>query len=170
MLDAIGATLRAAREARGWTLEEVEKTTHIRARYLAALEAGNLDSLPSLLQARGFLRNYAQHLGLKPDQVLSQLDEALKPARRSFLSFGSRSQADKDKMAAQAMASTSSSPESFGGRSVAPASPLAAVRRLRRILTPDILIAVVAVVVVIGFLAWGATRLVSTVFNPPAML
>ena len=46
MLDSLGATLRAAREARGWTLEEAEKATRIRARYLAALEAGQIDSLP----------------------------------------------------------------------------------------------------------------------------
>ena len=57
MFDTIGATLRAAREARGWTIEDVEKATHIRGRYLSALEAGEIEALPSPLQARGFLRN-----------------------------------------------------------------------------------------------------------------
>ena len=159
MLDAIGATLRAAREARGWTLEEVEKTTRIRAKYLAALEAGDIDALPSHLQARGFLRNYAQHLGLKPDQVLSQLDEALKPARRGFLpSFKPRSKSEARQPADSGI-------EPATAR--AAASPIASVRRLRRLFTPDILIAVAAIVVVIGFLVWGGIRLANTVLNPP---
>ncbi len=166
MLDAIGATLRAAREARGWTIEEVEKVTHIRARYLAALEAGNLEALPSPLQARGFLRNYAQHLGLKPEQVLSQLDEALKPARRGILPvFSSRARAEAGNGAAPA------DPSARAARTVAAASasPLAPVRRLRRLFTPDLIIAFGAIVIVIGFLAWGGVRLVNTVLNPPAV-
>lgn len=161
MLDAIGATLRAAREARGWTIEDVEKATRIRAKFLAALEAGEIDSLPSILQARGFLRNYAQHLGLNPDQALGQLDEALKPARRGFLpSFTSRG---KTETRAPASAAGAPAPAE---RAAAP-SPLAAVRRLRRIFTPDILIAVFAVLVVVGFFVWGGARLATTALNPP---
>lgn len=160
MLDALGATLRAAREARGWTIEEVEKATHIRARYLAALESGDIDSLPSALQARGFLRNYAQHLGLRPDQVLSQLDEALKPTRRGFLpTFAPRGESRKSGGTATLPA------EPHAGR--AASSPIASIRRLRRIFTPDIIIAFFAVVVVVGFLGWGGFRLANNVLNPP---
>ena len=52
----IGRTLREARERLGLTLEEVERNTHIRARHLAAIEKGELETLPSSVQARGFLR------------------------------------------------------------------------------------------------------------------
>jgi transcriptional regulator with XRE-family HTH domain len=162
MLESIGEMLRAAREARGWTLEEVERIVHIRAKYLAALEAGDLAALPSMLQARGFLRNYAQHLGLKPEQVLDQLDEALKPARRGLLaSFGSRDKGDNKKTADSRSTVTAT-------RTIVnnPTSPLAAIRRLRRLFTPDLIIAFVAILAVIGFLVWGGARLVSTVLNP----
>ncbi len=162
MLDAIGATLRAAREARGWTIEDVEKITRIRAKFLAALEAGEIDSLPSPLQARGFLRNYAQHLGLNPDQVLGQLDEALKPARRGLLpAFTSR-----DKTEGRAPAAPLSVAALSAERTAAPSPPFASIRRLRRIFTPDILIAFFAIVVVIGFFVWGGMRLAATVLNP----
>lgn len=158
MLDAIGDTLREAREARGWTVEEVERATHIRAKYLVALESGDIDALPSMLQARGFLRNYAQHLGLKPDQVLGQMDEALKPAKRGFMpSFkpGNKKAAAESTAAVTPRASTP--------------SPVAAARRARRFFTPDLIIAVVAVLAVVAFLVWGGSRLVNNFLNPPAV-
>lgn len=168
MLESIGEMLRAAREARGWTLDEVERVIHIRARYLAALEAGDLQAMPSMLQARGFLRNYAQHLGLKPDQVLEQLDEALKPAKRRLLSFGSRNRTENTR----ATVDTSTTPPAAAPGRVtvnSPSSPLAAARRLRRLFTPDLIIAFVAIVVVAGFLIWGGLRLANTVLNPSAI-
>jgi cytoskeleton protein RodZ len=164
MLDAIGDTLREARESRGWSIEEVEKITHIRGKYLIALEMGDIDSLPSMLQARGFLRNYAQHLGLKPDQVLREMDEALKPAKRGLMpSFRGRSKngshTDSDEQTTLAVAPRST-PKTTTSR-VAP------VRRLRRLFTPDLIIAVVAIVAVVGFLVWGGSRLVNNFLNPP---
>jgi cytoskeletal protein RodZ len=63
-LEAIGERLRAAREAKGWTLADVEAATHIRAAYLEALEEGWAGRLPAEVYLRGFLRAYADHLGL----------------------------------------------------------------------------------------------------------
>ncbi len=163
MLDAIGETLREAREARGWSVEEVERVTHIRAKYLLALEAGDVDSLPSMLQARGFLRNYAQHLGLKPDQVLGQMEEALKPAKRSFMpSFKPGKAGGRNSVRTTVAESTAA----VTTRASTP-SPVAAARRMRRFFTPDLIIAVVAVIAVVGFLIWGGSRLVNNVLNPP---
>lgn len=163
MLDTIGATLRAAREARGWTIEEVEKVTRIRGKYLSALEAGEMDALPSPLQARGFLRNYAQHLGLQPEQVLNQLEEALKPQRRGFLPTLTA----RGKTSPAARATAPSPSTAAAGAAARANSPVASVRRLRRVFTPDLIIAVVAIVVVIGFLVWGGSQLVNRVLNPP---
>ena len=64
-MDDVGGRLREAREKLGLTLEEVERTTRIRVHHLEAIERGELDSLPSPVQARGFLRNYAEFLGLE---------------------------------------------------------------------------------------------------------
>ncbi|NPA05929.1 MAG: DUF4115 domain-containing protein [Chloroflexi bacterium] len=69
----IGERLRAAREARGWSLLHVAHQTRIKAAYLEALEQGQWDRLPSPAQARGFLRLYASFLGLDPGELLHTL-------------------------------------------------------------------------------------------------
>jgi cytoskeleton protein RodZ len=69
-MEEIGNTLREARERLGLTLAEAERATKIRARHLESLEAGDLASLPSPVQARGFLKNYAEFLGLNSDALL----------------------------------------------------------------------------------------------------
>ena len=75
-MEEIGQTLRETRERLGLTLEEIERTTHIRVARLKALERGDLESMPSQAQARGFLRNYAEALGLDPLALLSRYDES----------------------------------------------------------------------------------------------
>ncbi len=45
MDESIGAALRDTREARGLTLEDVERAIRIRAKYLAALEAGEFGAI-----------------------------------------------------------------------------------------------------------------------------
>jgi transcriptional regulator with XRE-family HTH domain len=62
--------LQRARQARGLTLEEVERDTRISRRYLAALENENFGLLPAPVYARGFLRTYARYLGLEPANLL----------------------------------------------------------------------------------------------------
>lgn len=60
----IGATLRKARQDAGVTLDAVEEETKIRKRYLTALEREDYSDLPSAMYARGFLKTYANYLGL----------------------------------------------------------------------------------------------------------
>jgi len=74
--------LRDTREALGLTLDEIEDTIHIRACHLQALEEGNLDSLPSPVQTRGFLRNYAEFLGLQGDEILLRYAELIQRKTR----------------------------------------------------------------------------------------
>ncbi len=81
-MEEIGRTLKQARSRLGLTLEEAERSTRIRARYLDALERGDLAALPSQVQARGFLRNYAEYLGLDAEAVLRRYGEAV-PAQRT---------------------------------------------------------------------------------------
>ena len=71
-LASLGGVLRAAREERALTLEEVETETRIRVKFLEALENGDLSVLPSVAHARGFLRNYAQYLGLDANAMATQ--------------------------------------------------------------------------------------------------
>lgn len=67
----IGQSLRETRLARGATLEAVEAKTRIRARYLRALENERFDELPGEAYAKGFLRTYADHLGLDGQEYLA---------------------------------------------------------------------------------------------------
>ena len=60
----IGYSLRSARERQGIGLPEAETATKIRAKYIRALEDEDFDALPADTYARGFLRTYADYLGL----------------------------------------------------------------------------------------------------------
>ena len=97
-MEEIGRTLRETRERLGLTLEEAERTIRIRASMLGALERGEFDSLPSEVQVRGFLHNYAEFLGIDPEALLRQYDESKQPKqRRSLVARGSSKPADKKK-------------------------------------------------------------------------
>jgi cytoskeletal protein RodZ len=97
-MEEIGRTLRETRERLGLTLEEAERTIRIRASLLGALERGEFDSLPSATQARGFLHNYAEFLGIDPEALLRQYDESKQPKRRrSLVARGSSKPADNKK-------------------------------------------------------------------------
>jgi cytoskeleton protein RodZ len=73
MTDTIGRRLKKAREYRNLTLEKAAEATRIRRSYLQALEADDFSAMPSPVQARGFLRNYAQYLDLDLDQMVDEL-------------------------------------------------------------------------------------------------
>lgn len=60
----IGTSLQEARAKRGLELDAVQKALRIRRRYLEALENERFDQLPGEVYARGFLREYAEFLGL----------------------------------------------------------------------------------------------------------
>jgi cytoskeleton protein RodZ len=89
----IGNELRKRRELLSLHLDEVERNTHVKAHYLDALERGALDDLPSTVQTRGMLSNYATFLDLDVDELLLRFADALqarhrernphKPARKS---------------------------------------------------------------------------------------
>jgi cytoskeletal protein RodZ len=70
----LGRSLQQARQERNLTLEQVSQETRIRLSYLQALEAGEFERLPSMVQARGFLRAYAGYLGIDPQPLLNELD------------------------------------------------------------------------------------------------
>jgi hypothetical protein len=60
----IGNSLREARYRQQLELSDVEQATKIRARYLQALEEESFDALPAQTYVKGFLRTYADYLGL----------------------------------------------------------------------------------------------------------
>jgi hypothetical protein len=60
----IGHSLKSARERKGIGIPEAELATKIRAKYIRALEEEDFAVLPADTYARGFLRTYADYLGL----------------------------------------------------------------------------------------------------------
>lgn len=69
----IGAQLRAAREARGLTLEQVAAQTRIPQRHLQTIEEGDFAKLPGRTYAVGFARTYAKTVGLDQGDVVAMV-------------------------------------------------------------------------------------------------
>ena len=71
---SIGDQLRQAREAQAISLDMAAQATHIRLRFLEALEANQFDLLSSSAQVRGFLRAYGDYLKLDSNQLIQALE------------------------------------------------------------------------------------------------
>lgn len=69
-LGEIGEILKNQRERLGFSIANVENQTYIPGRYLQAIEDGSLEELPSTVQGKGMVKNYAQFLGLDPEPLL----------------------------------------------------------------------------------------------------
>jgi len=67
---SVGEQLKKARQALGWTSSQVAKRLNLSERYVAALEADEYSALPGPTFVRGYLRNYAQCVGLEKDAVM----------------------------------------------------------------------------------------------------
>ncbi len=64
----VGLSLATMRKAKGLTLADVHAGTKIKPAHIAAIEAGDLDALPATPFAAGFVKAYAQFLGLDADR------------------------------------------------------------------------------------------------------
>ncbi len=74
---AVGQRLKAARELRRLTLDSVEEATHIRQTYLQAIEEGRAEDVPGEVFLKGFMRTYANHLGLDGTEMVEGYKQAL---------------------------------------------------------------------------------------------
>jgi transcriptional regulator with XRE-family HTH domain len=71
----LGDALREARKRKNWSLAQAEGATRIRQQYIVALEKEHFAEFAGESQIRGFLRTYALHLGLDPEEILEYYDE-----------------------------------------------------------------------------------------------
>jgi cytoskeleton protein RodZ len=76
----IGSSLRTAREHQELELSAVERETRIRTKYLEALEEERFDVLPGTAYVKGFLRTYADFLGLDGPRFVDEFNERYAPA------------------------------------------------------------------------------------------
>jgi cytoskeletal protein RodZ len=141
-MDEIGRKLQDAREQLGLSLEEIERSTRIRTHHLQALERGDMDSLPSSVQARGFLSNYADFLGLDVDDILLKYAEGL--------------QSRRPRSRPAEILSTTKSNNSVQVRSRRP-----------RWLSSDLFVAAVIILAVLAVVVWGGSRVVALIQQQP---
>lgn len=127
----IGKQLRSQRESLDLSLQEIEQHTHLRIRYLKALEAGNIDALPSPVQGKGMLNNYASFLGLDAEKLLLEFAEGLQ---------------------ARLVESTANREEKVVHRK--PSEP----RRERQFLSRDLVVGILLGLFLVLFIIWGAIQ------------
>src|SRR5262245_66450754 len=73
-MTSVGGHLRALRERRGLSLDEISRATRVASRYLEALEADRFAALPAPVFTRGFILAYCQALGESADEALGIYD------------------------------------------------------------------------------------------------
>ena len=134
----IGAELRKRREMLGLHLDEVERNTHVKAHYLSALEDGAMDNLPSTVQTRGMLSNYAVFLDLDVDSILLRYADALQARHRER---------------------NHQKPTRAAGEPIVSRIP-----PIRSFIAGDIVFGFGVAIMLIGFTIWGVSR-VMTVMN-----
>jgi cytoskeletal protein RodZ len=128
----IGIELRKRRELLSLHLEEVERNTHVKAHYLDALERGAMDELPSTVQTRGMLSNYATFLDLSVDALLLRFADALQARHRER------------------------NPQKPMRK---PGQPIVAnLPPMRSFIAGDMIFGVGIVVLLVGFAIWGVSR------------
>ncbi len=77
MLEEIGKILKEEREKQGKSLMDVHNVTKISVHNLRAIEEGDIDSLPHPVYAKGFIKHYAEYLGLNGEELSKKFMEGL---------------------------------------------------------------------------------------------
>ncbi len=140
ILEDIGRTLEQQREALGLSRADVERQTRIREFYIYALERGKLQDLPSTVQGRGMLGNYAEFMNLDSDALQLRFAEALQQRRLEL-------------MAAENLNTTLAGPNSRVVKKV-PA--------WRKFVTPDMLLSGGLFIGMFVIIFWGAMQVIKS--------
>lgn len=72
--------LRDARQARGWSIEEVGTQLRLPARVIAQVEQGDLEGLGAPIYRRGYLRSFGRLVGLSDNEIEQALQQEERPA------------------------------------------------------------------------------------------
>lgn len=77
MSQSFGTYLKRERELRRIPLAEIAEQTRIKLEFLEAFESENFEKIPGLTFAKGYLRSYAEYVGLNPEEVLLRFEDLL---------------------------------------------------------------------------------------------
>ncbi len=131
----IGSQMQKRREKMGLSLSDVEQFTRLRRIYVQAIEEGRFEDLPSSVQGRGMVTNYAHFLEMDHDAVLNSYAEGLETQRREKMEERWTSRKQKSGFNIQV-------PE-----------------KMRRLLSPDLLFGSLIVIGLFAFILWGASQI-----------
>lgn len=134
----IGQILRSQRELMGLSLGDIERHTHLRMHYVQALEEGDITHLPSPVQGRGMLSNYASFLGLNTEDVLLRFADGLQASLY-------------DRQAARHTDQTKPRQDERGKVPTRPS-------QIRRLFSMDLFVGGLLLIFLLGFTIWGALR------------
>jgi cytoskeleton protein RodZ len=137
----IGTALQTRRKTMELSLSDIENFTNLKRSFLIALENGRFEELPSTVQGRGMLNNYAKFLGMQETEVLDLYGQALQLQREEKLS-------PQRKAAKPAVSVKLNLPEKW-----------------RKIINPDLIIGSILIVGLFVFIIWGATQVFSNSGN-----
>ncbi|MGH7282099.1 MAG: helix-turn-helix domain-containing protein [Polyangiaceae bacterium] len=70
--DTIGSSLKKARERKAMSLAEVSRVTRIPVMTIDSIEQDRFDDLPGEVFVRGFLKSFAQAVGLQGDEIVAR--------------------------------------------------------------------------------------------------
>ena len=131
----IGGELRERRELISLTFDEVERHTKLRAAFVKAMEEGAFDKLPSPVQTRGMLANYATFLDLDSEAILLRFADALQARRHEKYA-----ETPRDKIQTEVVTS---------------------IPFLRSFIAGDLIFGTVMIVVLVSLAIWGVGRVMN---------
>lgn len=79
-MESIGQQLQDAREAQGLTISQAAAATRIKFQHIESMERDDYSSIAAAAYARGFLKIYAEYLGLAPDALIREYNLHYAPA------------------------------------------------------------------------------------------
>jgi|GEM_PF-1672270 len=69
---SIGEIFKQVRAEKKITISQVEAETKVRKKFLEAIEEENFSALPNVVAAKGFMRLYANFLGIDPEKIINK--------------------------------------------------------------------------------------------------
>lgn len=85
----LGRLFKAKREEKHLSLKEVENSTSIRSNYLEAIEDGHMSQALSSVYILGFIRQYANFLGLEVEKIITDYPAVFKsPVQKHDFAYG----------------------------------------------------------------------------------
>lgn len=85
---SVGEVFKQRRQEMNLSLKEIENATSIRVAHLQAIEEGEMSKLISPVYAQGFVRQYANYLGIDADKLVKEYSQQFKRPDPQDFAYG----------------------------------------------------------------------------------